>query len=266
MAQHKTYIAMLPIGIEFARNASRSVIAVPAGFDKFGKRVYLLHDDYPIRITEGRDVEECFRHLDPHRSGIAGEVFLPATTDDGVVHIFCQDGRAYDTLHWNEQGDGWDDFMYTIAIVDERTKSDLLNMGTPMGMSGKTLGGLVRIFADYAVRQPEGLKAVAAFSRGDESVARAVKRLAYGKGDLALIEYAKHPGTTPLLEAVKTALARLYRAKDSHVEKEAFEKISPAEETMFIKVACEKLLKAMLETEETKMTPGTDPQSASPDG
>ena len=266
MATHKTYIAMLPIGIEFARNGSRSVMAVPAGFDKFGKRVYLLHDDYPIRITEGRDVEECFRHLDPYSSGIAGEVFLPATTDDCAVHIFCQDGRAYDTLHWNEQGGGWDDFMYTIAIVDERTKADLLDMGTPMGMSGNTLGGLVKIFADYAVRQPEGLKAVAAFSRGDESVARAVKSLAYGKGELALIEYAKHPGTTPLLEAVKTALALLNRAKDNPVEKEVFAKISPAEETMLIKIACEALLKEMLGIEETKVPTGTDPQAASPEG
>jgi len=265
MTKHKTYIAMLPIGIEFARNGSRSVMAVPAGFDKSGKRVYLLHDDYPIQINEGRDVEECFRHLNPHKSGIAGEVFLPVTTEEGMVHIFCQDGRSYDSLHWNEQGGGWDDFMYAIAIVDERTKSDLLDMGTPMGMSGKTLGGLVKIFADYAVRQPEGLQAVAAFSGGDESVTRAVKRLAYGKGELALIEYAKHPGTTPLLEAVKTALARLSHAKDSPVEKEVFEKMSPAEETMFIEAVYEKLLKEMLQTEETKAVFKTVPQSAIPE-
>ena len=75
-----------------------------------------------------------------------------------------------------------------------------------------------------------------------------LKRLAYGKGELALIEYAKHPGTTPLLEAVKTALELLNRAQDNPVEKEVFEKISPAEETMFIKIACETLLKEMLGT------------------
>jgi hypothetical protein len=263
MTQHKTYIAMLPVGITFARNGSRTVMAVPAGFDKFGKRVYLLHDDYPIEVNEGRELEECFRHLSPHKSGIGGDLFLPATTDDGLVHIFCQDGRLYDTLHWNEQGGGWDDFMYTIALVDERTKSDLLDMGTPMGMFGKTLGGLVRKFADYAVRQPEGLRALTAFSGGDESVARAVKHLSYGKGELALIEYAKHPGTTPLLEAVKAALTRLYSAGDKPVDQ--CENMSHAEETAYIKDVCEKLLKEMLETQGTSAALTTEPQSAPPE-
>ena len=153
--------------------------------------------------------------------------------------------------------------MYSIAIVDERTKSDLFDMGTPMGMFGKTLGGLVRIFADYTVRQPEGLRALTAFSGGDESVARAVKHLSYGKGELALIEYAKHPGTTPLLEAVKAALTRLYSAGDKPVDQ--CENMSHAEETAYIKDVCEKLLKEMLETQGTSAALTTEPQSAPPE-
>ena len=133
----------------------------------------------------------------------------------------------------------------------------------PRWVCCKTLGGLVRIFADYTVRQPEGLKAVATFSEGDESVARAVKHLSYGKGELALIEYAKHPGTTPLLEAVKTALTRLFRASDNPLEKE--EKMSLTEETAYIKDIYEKLLKEMLETEATQGASGTALQSASPE-